>query len=132
MKKFVAYCLLVLFIFSCSVSDDSAPQFYNEFLPIESTNLPDQFHFGDTYEITLTYIRPTSCYAFNSIYKEQVVNEITLAIVANVALGTNNCESLNEEMEISFNLTANRNGPYIFKLWQGQDNYMIIEVPVIE
>lgn len=132
MKKFVAYGLLVIFIFSCSVNDDSLPQFYNEFLPIKSTTLPEQFHMGNTYEITLTYIRPTTCYAFNSIFNEEEGNVITLAIVANVAVGTNNCEIVNDEMETSFNFTANHMGSYIFKLWQGENNYLIVEVPVVD
>ncbi|MCX7548836.1 hypothetical protein OS188_12815 [Xanthomarina sp. F1114] len=123
---------MAIFIFSCSVSDDSSPQFYNEFLPIESTTLPEQFRLGDTYDITLTYIRPSTCYAFNNIYNKEQGNEITLAVVANVAYQTDNCETVNEEMETSFNFTANHNGSYVFKLWQGENTYLIVEVPVVE
>ncbi|MCX7551381.1 hypothetical protein [Xanthomarina sp. F2636L] len=132
MKKFVAYYLLVSFIFSCSTSDDSAQDVYYEILPVESAIVPDQFHLGDTYEITLTYIRPSTCYAFNNIYFVQEANERTVAVVAYVVSGNNNCETLNEEMETSFNLKATQSGSYIFKFWQGGNNYMVVEVPVVD
>ena len=119
-------------MFSCSSNDDYSQDFYNEMLPIERANFPDQFQLGKTYEITLTYIRPSTCYGFNNIYNVQEANVQTLAIVANVAAQTDNCITLNEEMEASFNFTANHRGSYIFKLWQGEKNYLIIEVPVEE
>lgn len=132
MKKFVAYCLLVMFIFSCSNSDDTTQDVYYEILPVESATLPDQFHLGDTYEITLTYIRPSTCYAFNNIYYLKEANERTVAVVAYVVSDNNTCVTLNEEMETSFDFKATNSGSYIFKFWQGDDNYMVVEVPVIE
>lgn len=131
MKKFVAYILLAIFIFSCSTSDDSSQEYVYEILPVESATLPDQFYLGDTYEITLTYIRPTSCYAFNNIYYLQEANERTIAVVATVITGNNYCETLGEETETSFNFKATELGSYIFKFWQGEDNYMVVEVPVV-
>lgn len=131
MKKLIA-CLFVFLIISCSTSDDSSQDIYYEILPVESAVMPDEFHLGDTYEITLTYIRPTSCYAFNNIYNVQEANEHKLAIVAYLVSGNDNCETLNEEMEASFDFKATHSGSYIFKFWQGGDDYMVIEVPVID
>jgi hypothetical protein len=132
MKKFIAYCLFVLFIFSCSSSDDSSQDSEYEILPVESATLPDQFHLGDTYEITLTYIRPTSCYTFSNIYSIEEGHDLTLAVVAYVVLGNNYCETLDVETETSFNFEASESGSYVFKFWQGGDNYMVVEVPVID
>jgi hypothetical protein len=131
MKKVIA-CLFVFLIISCSTNDDSTPDIYYEILPIESAVLPDEFQLGDTYEITLTYIRPSTCYAFNSIYYLQETNKRTVAIVAYIVSGNNNCETLNEEMEASFDFKATNSGYYIFKFWQGGDNYMTVEVPVVD
>ena len=132
MKKFVDYCLMVVFIFSCSISDDGSQDIYYELLPVETATLPDEFHLGDTYEITLTYIRPSTCYAFNNIYYLKEGNQRTVAIVAYLVSGNNNCETLNEEMETSFNFKATNSGSYIFKFWLGDSNYQTVVVPVVD
>lgn len=132
MKKLVAYYLILFFILSCSPQDDGSPDVIYEMLPVESATLPDEFLLGHTYEITLTYIRPSTCYGFNNIYYLKEANERTIAIVAYLVSGNNNCETLNEETETSFNFKATNGGSYIFKFWQGENNYMIVEVPVIE
>ena len=131
MKKNIAYIILVLFIFSCSDNDDSSSKFYNETLPVESVNLPEEFRLGETYNITITYIRPTTCYGFNSLYFEKNGYQNTIAVVANVALDNDSCKTLDEEMETSFVFSAGEKGPYIFKFWKGKRDYLIIEVPVI-
>jgi hypothetical protein len=87
---------------------------------------------GDTYEITLTYIRPTSCYTFSNIYYLQEANERTIAVVAYVVLNNNYCETLDAETETSFIFEASEGGSYIFKFWQGENNYMVVEVPVVD
>jgi len=131
MKNFVAYCLLALFIFSCSPENDDIQNVSYEILPVESAILPDEFHLGDSYQITLTYIRPSTCYAFNNIYYLQEANERTVAIVA-AKVSSNNCETLNEETAITFNFKASQSGTYIFKFWQGGDDYEVVHVPVVD
>ena len=50
----------------------------------------------------------------------------------------NNCNDLSDELvEATFNFIVTSNGSYIFKFWQGvdendEDQYLIIEVPVID
>ncbi|MFL0352949.1 hypothetical protein [Xanthomarina sp. GH4-25] len=131
MKKLIVY-LFVCFIFSCSTNDDSSQGFYYEILPVESAILPEEFTLGDVYEITLTYIKPSTCYAFNNIYNTEDANEHKIAIVTYVSLVDNNCETLDEEVETSFSFKAENSGTYIFKFWQGDDNYMVVEVPVVD
>ncbi|WP_233586851.1 hypothetical protein [Formosa maritima] len=131
MKKIIA-CLFVFLIFSCSTNDDSTQDVYYEILPIESAVLPEEFHLGDVYEITLTYIKPSTCHAFNNIYFEQELNERTLAVVAYVTSGNGNCQPTEIEAEASFDFKAENAGPYIFKFWQGGDNYLVVVVPVVD
>ena len=135
MKKLLI-CLFTLSIFSCSIGDDT-PDTHFEILPVESIVIPEEFDLGVTYEIMLTYIRPSTCHAFNDIYYVAELNERTVAIVTTVFNGGNNCEEIATELETSFNFKATSSGSYIFKFWQGEDDngedqYLTIEVPVID
>ncbi|MFV0571630.1 MAG: hypothetical protein ACK5M1_04245 [Xanthomarina gelatinilytica] len=132
MKKLVAYCIIINFILSCSPQDDGSSDILYEMLPIENATLPGEFLLGNTYEITLTYIRPTTCYGYNNIYYSKEGNERTIAIVAYYNPEYANCETVNEEKEVSFNFKATEGGSYVFKFWQGDSNYLIVEVPVID
>jgi hypothetical protein len=134
MKKLLT-CLFATLIFSCSVDDDT-PRTHIEILPVESAILPDEFVQGEVYEITLTYLRPSSCHAFRDIFYEKNLNERTVAIVTTVFDSNNNCEEISTELEKSFNFKPTSTGSYIFKFWQGTDDngdeqYMTVEVPVI-
>ena len=131
MKKLIA-CLFVFLIISCSPNDDGSQDIIYEILPVESAVLPDEFILGDVYEITLTYIKPSTCYAFNNIYYLKESNIRTIAVVTYQVSNNNYCETLNEEVETSFEFEAVESGTYIFKFWQGDDNYMVVEVPVVD
>jgi hypothetical protein len=39
---------------------------------------------------------------------------------------------LDAETETSFIFEASEGGSYIFKFWQGENNYMVVEVPVVD
>jgi hypothetical protein len=131
MRKIIA-CLFVFLIFSCSTSDDGSQDVYYEILPVESAVLPDEFQLGEVYEITLTYIKPSTCHAFSNIYSLTELNVNTIAVVSYIAADNSNCQSTETEAETSFDFTVENSGSYIFKFWQGGDNYMIIEVPVVD
>ena len=50
--------ILILFISvltSCSIENDDSATFSLEVLPIESVEVPEQFIYGETYEIGVTY-----------------------------------------------------------------------------
>ena len=138
MKKLLI-CLFAILIFSCSLDDDT-PITHVEILPVESAILPDEFILGQVYEITLTYLRPSTCHAFRDIYYEPYLNERTVAIVTTVFDSNTNCEEISTELETSFNFKATNTGSYIFKFWQGENTvdalsegtYLTIEVPVVE
>ncbi len=65
MKKYVLLLGVVIStLTSCNIGDDME-SFYLEVLPIESVEMPEEFIFGETHEIFMDYIRPTSCHVFN-------------------------------------------------------------------
>lgn len=135
MKKLLVLLITVIG-FSCSLDNDT-PRTYQQVLPIENAVMPSEFQLDQTYEITLTYLRPTSCHAFSDIYYLKHDNERTIAIISVVFEGDGNCTALETEQEATFNFKATQTGSYIFKFWQGvdensEDIYLIVDVPVTE
>ena len=131
MKKLVFLAMTLLLIASCDLNDDSVNYSF-DVLPVESVDIPDEFALGETYPIKVYYNRPSSCHAFNDFYYRKENNERTVAIIA-VDYDRSDCEDLEDELTsstINFNVTGN--GSYIFKFWQGGNNYMVVEVPVVD
>lgn len=134
MKKFFVLSFLVVLLFSCSTDDDSVAYSF-ELLPIESVDIPDEFMLGETYPITVTYERPSTCHIFRDFYYVKDNNERTVAVV-NTVFEQNDCEDLIDTMlTATFNFQVTSNGSYIFKFWQGKDDndediFLEIEVPV--
>lgn len=122
---------------SCSVDGDSSGNFYTEFVPIESVDIPTEFTLGETYEIHVKYLRPSACYIFNDFYYASELNQRTVAVI-NTVYPNQNCAALdNQIVDVSFNFLVTSNGTYVFRFWQGEDEngndtYYIVEVPVVE
>ncbi len=137
MKKLFLLCFLSLMLGSCSLENDDSSDFYYEILPIESVDIPSEFTLGETYEITVSYLRPTGCYVFNDFYYTSELNQRTVAVISTV-YPNRDCQPLeNELVDVSFNFVVTSNGTYIFRFWQGEDEngndtYYIVEVPVVE
>jgi hypothetical protein len=127
----------ILIVFGACNTNDEYPHFNSEILPIDSVNIPTEFELGEVYPITVSYLRPTNCHAFDKLYYSKNTNQRTVAIIDYV-FERDDCETLeNEIVESTFNFIVNSNGSYIFKFWQGEDDqgedqYLTIEVPVIE
>ena len=121
---------------SCSLDDDR-DDFSLEILPIESVDIPDSFTIGQTYPITVTYLKPSTCHLFREFYYAKDNNIRTVAVIDYKFL-RNDCEDLEDELvEATFNFHVTSNGSYIFKFWQGEDvdgenQYLTIEVPVTD
>ncbi|MEH6536939.1 MAG: hypothetical protein V7719_11130 [Psychroserpens sp.] len=133
MKKIIFLSFLVVSLFSCNISDD-APNFFYEAQPVVSVVIPDSFQLGETYEITLTYIKPSGCHVFNNLLYESDLNQRDIAVVTAV-FPDQGCNEVPEEEEVNFNFKVNNTGSYIFRFWQGPDEngvdtYLVIEVPV--
>ena len=75
MKRLVVFCLTLMLFASCSVDDDST-SFSFEVLPVESVDIPDEFELGETYPITVSYLRPSTCHGFKEFYylKENILD----------------------------------------------------------
>lgn len=136
MKKIFFLLLIAISVTSCSVDDD-VNDFYYEILPVESVEIPEEFVLGQTYEITVTYLRPTTCHVFNNFYYDSELNQRTVAVVTSVYQNNDCLVLIDEEVEATFNFMVNSNGAYVFKFWQGEDEngndlYYIVEVPVVE
>jgi hypothetical protein len=135
MKKFLIFGFILVLFASCSIDND--PDFNLEILPIESVDIPDSFTIGEVYPITVTYLRPSTCHAFREFYYAKENNIRTVAVIDYKFLD-NDCQDLTDQMvQSTFNFQVTSNGSYIFKFWQGEDangedQYLTIEVPVIE
>jgi len=137
MKKLLALSLVLIFMSACSVNDDNNPNYNFEILPVASVDIPSEFTLGETYPIKVTYLKPTSCYYFKEFYYSKNLNERTVAPIT-LVYQNDNCQTLeNTTEEATFNFIVTGNGSYVFKFWQGEDEagedqYLIIEVPVVE
>ena len=140
MKKFILLTVIFIALFtSCNISDDNTPTFYSEVLPIDSVEMPEQFVHGQTYEIAITYTRPSLCYQFYDFIYEISGHERTIAIL-NTVHSTNNGTSCAEDpvqVTVSLDFMVTGTETYVFKFYQGENNegldqYYIIEVPVVE
>ena len=136
MKNLFVLCLTLMLFASCSIDDDGT-SFSFEILPVESVDIPEEFELGETYPITVSYFRPSTCHAFKEFYYLKENNERTVAPITYV-FDNNDCEILDDNLvEATFNFKVTSNGSYIFKFWQGEDadgetQYLTIEVAVVE
>lgn len=127
----------MLTLASCSVDRDTSYDFYTEFLPIESVDIPTEFTLGETYEIHVSYLRPSGCYVFNDFYYVSELNQRTIAII-NTVYPNQSCQTFdNELVDVSFNFVVTSTDNYVFRFWQGEDEngndtYYIVDVPVVE
>ena len=127
--------ILVGTLTSCSIDDDPS-SFYFEILAIESAEMPEEFVFGETYEIFMDYTKPTSCHIFNDFLYQINGQERTVGII-NTVYTNNACEEDSEIVTVSFQFNVTSLETYVFKFYQGEDEdgvdqYLIIEVPVVE
>ena len=135
MKKLFVLSL-ILILASCSVDGDSTNYGF-EILPVQSVDIPEEFELGETYPITISYFRPSTCHSFKEFYYLKENNIRTVAPI-NYVFEDNNCNDLSDVLvEETINFIVTSNGSYIFKFWQGEDTngedqYLTIEVPVLE
>jgi hypothetical protein len=135
MKKLLALSLALILCASCSLDNGNDTNYSFDILPVESVDIPSEFTLGETYPITVTYLRPTTCHYFREFYYAKNLNERTVAPIT-IVYENDNCETLDNVLEeATFNFIVTSNGSYIFKFWQGEDangddQYLTIEVPV--
>lgn len=137
MKRFgLIAVILYSFLCSCSLEDEDEPSYYLEVMSIDSVEMPEEFVYGETYDILLTYTRPTFCYAFNNFAYDIDGHERTIAVVNSVYTNLD-CAQQSGEVTVSFEFSVTGTETYIFKFYQGkdsngQDQYYLVEVPVVQ
>lgn len=131
------FTLVFTVVTSCSLDEESdTTSFYLEIVPIDSVEMPEQFVYGQTYEVTVTFTRPNPCYVFNDFVYEIEGQTRTVAVMTTVYTNLN-CIPLVESTTASFELNVTGTETYIFKFFTGQneegvDQYYIVEVPVVD
>ena len=133
MKKIFLLFFICFLFNSCSVEDEV--KFHYVALPVESVVIPSEFILGQTYQITVKYYKPTTCYGFNGFYFEKDLNVRTIAVRTVVFEDNTNCEATENLFEENLSFTVTNNGSYIFKFWQGtndagEDVFLEYEIPV--
>lgn|SRR5690606_4747552 len=138
MKRLFTYVLVALFFVSCGVPDDTI-DFYHEFMPVDSVEIPEELHVNETYQIVMSYTRPSDCYVFSDIYYVyESPFERTVSIICKVYNNNENCDPLTyPAYDAIFNFTPTNTGTYVFNFWQGLDDngenlFLTVEVPVTE
>lgn len=135
MKKLLLLFILATFT-SCDIGDDDSQNFTSEFMSIQSVDIPSEFTFGENYDITVNYTRPTSCYQFQRfIFQSDGLTTRTVAVVDTRSLD-DSCQQVQTNASVTFNFLVTNMETYVFQFYQGtiegEDQYLIVEVPVVE
>lgn len=123
MKKIYLLILIFTILFSCS-NDDNANRFYYEVLKIGSYTVPTEFTSGETYSITVTYKRPTTCHYFNNLYyyREESIRKIG---IESIVEERDNCTTIENspliEYKFDFQVIQAVGTSYTFKFYKGKD-----------
>ena len=132
-RKIFFVIFAVLTMVSCS--DDDSYDYHYELLPIEEALVPEEFEYGQLYDISVKYKVPDECYINSDILYEYDQDARNVAVIS-LVIESNECETIELEEELTFRVHAVQASPYIFRFWQGDDDngepiYLIVEVPVI-
>lgn len=135
MRKILVFIgLFAMFtISSCNTEDDLALRF--ELLKITGVTFPADLQALETYQVRVTYLRPTGCHYFEGFDYDHTGPQITTVSLIASVLDEKPCQELNVEAETSFEFTPESAGTYVFRFWQGkntdgQDIYYIVDVTV--
>jgi hypothetical protein len=132
-RKIFFVIFAVLLMVSCS--DDDSYSYHYELLPVEEALVPEEFEYGQIYSISVKYNVPEDCYMNSDILYEYNEDARNVAVIS-LVIESNDCETIDVEQELTFQVHVLQARPYIFRFWQGDDEngepvYLIIEVPVI-
>ncbi|MDX1542831.1 MAG: hypothetical protein R3214_02720 [Christiangramia sp.] len=142
MKKLVFIFITFLALAGCSVDDDS-PNFEYELAEIVANDLPDEFEFGKTYEVTVTYILPSACHSFAGLdarRKGNVGDErriIFVSAIASIQLDSN-CDGTvgGGQGTSKFTINIDEEEDYTFKFLVdetgGEPVYETVVIPVTQ
>lgn len=131
-RLFFVIFAVVLF---ASCSDDDGSSYHYELLTVEDALVPEEFVFGEIYDLSVKYIVPDNCYINSDVLYEYDQDARNIAVIS-LVVNNDNCDVLDLEQELTLKVQALQSSPYIFRFWQGDDEngepiYLIVEVPVV-
>ena len=123
MRRSLFICVVVgvlLQAAGCSLNDDS-PNFHFTPLQIVSAEVPDSFELNETNTITVTYLLPDGCTSFSGFDVSEVDTTVRNVVVFGIVrTDQDNCATLAQEAQETFDFTFLNEGPYTFRFWQGE------------
>lgn len=142
MKKLVLVLMAVIAFTGCSVDDDAANVEY-ELAEIVANDLPDEFEFGESYEVTITYVLPSDCHDFAGIQATREADQGDKR--RNIFVSAISVTEVNSECDTTtggdqgtskFSITIDEEDSYTFNFLVGEEGgeaqYETVVVPVVE
>ena len=130
----VLLCFVAVALSSCKLEDD---RLNFRFVPLQivSAELPDSFELNETYQIYVTYIRPSACVVYDGFDITDTGRTTRNVVAIGSEFYDEPCTQALEEIETFFNFIVLYDEPYLFRFWSGQDEngndqYIEIEVPI--
>ncbi|MCE2613692.1 hypothetical protein LVD13_11975 [Flavobacteriaceae bacterium D16] len=125
---------LLLGLTGCELEDDSIKYHFVP-LQITSVDMPDTFTLNETYEISVTFIRPSNCVFFEGFDVRQEDTTVRSVVAIGSEVDNQQCAQVVEEITESFNFLVIYDQPYLFRFWAGEDEngeqeYIEITVPI--
>jgi len=121
MKKILLVSVLFLSFVSCN-KDNGFPPIKLSVAPITILDVPQRFEFGKTYQLTLTYNLPSSCYQFFDVDYEYNGTERNIKVLI-----YENTEAIcpqttvTDKQDIFVKVTQHED--YTFNIWKGKNQY---------
>lgn len=146
MKKFILFLACIATLTACD-NDDDFVGYGLETMPTVSVDTPEEMTLGNSYEFTINYVRPTSCYALYDLYyvvgtDDDVIEDedpqyTRVVAPINIVYDESTCQEINELVDISFNFKPTELETYTFKFWTGkdemeEDTFLVVQIPVVE
>ncbi len=122
MKKIIALLTVVLALSSCTLNNDE-PNFSYKIVPVSAVkDMPTKFAVDSITKITLTYVRPSTCYFFNDFSYETDGFTRTVGIGTIVKEG-HDCQADNvTAVDVVLKFKPLSTGTYNFKFWAGKSS----------
>lgn len=142
MKKLVFVLMAAIVFTGCSVDDDG-PELSYELAEIVANDLPEEFEFGESYEVTVTYILPTDCHDFVGLDPRRESDSGDKR--RNIFVSAISVTEMNSECDTTiggdqgtskFSILIDEEGSYTFNFLVGEEGgeavYETVVVPVVE
>ncbi len=143
MKKLVFVLMAVIAMTGCSV-DSGYESIQYELAEITNSDLPEEFVYGETYDVTVTYQLASDCFTFTGLDARRAGNSSenrresyvsAISAIKSSTLCDPNAEGSTGTSKFSILIDEMDN--YNFHFWTGQDSvgnavYYDVSVPVTE